>query len=350
MSDSGKSARSNRLSPGQRDEACRRYLAGEASTKIGREFGVSSVAICQLLKKRGITRRPPPTTPMHTEEEQAKICRLYLMGRHANVIAKEMGVACGTITKTLKRQGIALRPHSEQARTYNCNHGFFDAINTEHKAYWLGFIAADGYVSKPSKGSNPELCISLAVKDEEHLLRFKRSIQSTHPIRHYDYSDRGGAGKNYPYASVSIRSKQLTDALARFGIVSAKCHTFVWPKLPSPLERHFLRGYFDGDGYWNTSFALDKRQDNKKRTDWRIDIAFRLTSDRCFLVGCQQFLMRECNLNRTKLSNTDHRGAYSASTLIYKGRNQCRRIFHLMYDDATIYLPRKREVAEPLIT
>ena len=36
----------------------------------------------------------------------------------------------------------------EILRKYNVNHDFFESINTEERAYWLGFISADGCISE----------------------------------------------------------------------------------------------------------------------------------------------------------------------------------------------------------
>lgn len=58
---------------------------------------------------------------------------------------------------------------------------FFSVIETEEKAYWLGFIAADGCIRKNKSGSY-ELSIHLAEKDIEHLAAFKSAIQSDHKI------------------------------------------------------------------------------------------------------------------------------------------------------------------------
>lgn len=330
----------------QRDEACQLYKAGLNCPEIGSKFDVTGASIRNLLKSRGIPRRPSPTGPMHSEIEHAEICQEYLGGKPSVQIAKERSLSVGTITNVLRRSGVQQRSGSERNRIYTCDYHFFDTIDSETKAYWLGLIAADGYVSKPVRKSNPEVVVSLAIKDKEHLYNLKAALQSTHPVRKYAYT--GGSGKctGTPYVSFSIRSEEMALALAKYGVTTAKCHTFEWPTLPPSLERHFLRGYFDGDGYWNIKQGY---RNGQKMSHWRPDMAFRLTSDQRFLVGCARYLKRTCSLNDTKLSHRYWKGKYSASTLIYSGRESASRIFHLMYDDATIYLPRKYERALPHI-
>lgn len=55
---------------------------------------------------------------------------------------------------------------------------FFKTIDTEEKAYWLGFLYADGSVSKDLKA----VTLELNIKDIDHIRKFKRAINSTHKI------------------------------------------------------------------------------------------------------------------------------------------------------------------------
>jgi len=259
-------------------EVCRRYQAGETTTRLAKEFDVSFVAICGLLERRHIARR-----------EQA-LCQ----------------------------------------RRHICNHAFFSSIDTEEKAYWLGFIAADGYISW-AKDGNSALTVTLAPQDKEHLYRLQNSLQSTHPVKEY----------NYPYkqlVKLFIRSKQLTDDLASYGVVPAKTFTHSWPQLPDDLLIHFLRGYVDGDGGFHVTV------DNRYPGTW--GYTFEITSNKPFLESCQQFLMKMCDLSQTKFDQ--RRSATSIFTLRYSGRRQVARIGKMLYEHATIYLPRKHDIATSL--
>ncbi|NIQ14736.1 MAG: hypothetical protein GTO02_10155, partial [Candidatus Dadabacteria bacterium] len=67
---------------------------------------------------------------------------------------------------------------------YKCNGDFFNDINSECKAYWLGFIAADGCVRIDKKGRK-YLRIDLSRKDESHLNLFLKDINGTHQLKYY---------------------------------------------------------------------------------------------------------------------------------------------------------------------
>lgn len=272
-------------------------------------------------------------------EQETELCQRYKAGEPAARLGPEYGVSVGWVSQILRRHDLEPRTRSETNRRYQCDHAFFDRVDAEEKAYWLGFIGADGYVSKSNSHGSRELKVALGEQDEEHLCRLKKGLRSNHSIRRY-------VQQGNPYVSFSVRSEQLAEGLARFGVVAGKCHTLEWPDLPEGLKRHFLRGYFDGDGYWNIKHGY---RNGQKMLHWQPDIAFRLTSDQRFLRGCREYLERTCNLNRTTLSHRHWKGKYSASTLIYSGRDNVSRIFRLMYDGATVYLPRKYERVAPYI-
>lgn len=326
-----------------KDEAVKLYLGGQSADQVGKQFGVSGTAIRQVLRKRGIECRQDHCQPKLPPDKELELCQRYVAGELPKNLAPQYSIAFGSVFKVLRRQGYEVRGMSESKRRYVHNRAFFEKIDTESKAYWLGFIAADGYIRKAAGNVSPELVVSLATVDRGHLVKLKDALQSSHPIREYDYS--AISEKNRPYASFSVRSRELATGLKRFGIVPAKTFTLRWPTLPDELLRHYLRGIFDGDGVWH----IKNGYRNGRQMNWRKDIAFRLTSNREFLIGCQHYLVRACDLRYTKLSERQDKWKGTVPTLIYSGRNQVSRIYHLMYDDATIYLPRKKQKAEPHI-
>ena len=120
--------------------------------------------------------------------------------------------------------------------TYQVNTLFFRSIDTEEKAYWLGFLYADGY------NSGTYIQIAIISTDDNHLRKFRKSLQSTHPIRYYDVDNT---------ARITISDKQLSQDLKIIGCVPRKTYVGRMPKkthLPDKWLRAFIRGYFDGDG------------------------------------------------------------------------------------------------------
>lgn len=135
-------------------------------------------------------------------------------------------------------------------RKFNLNHNFFSVIDSEAKAYVLGFLAADGNVNPDKYGC--EIRIVLHPGDVDILRKINEVWESTYPIKIHKSTEKSGfAGTNREQVKLSIRSSQFQTDLAKYHIVPAKTHTVRFPVIHSDLERHYLRGILEGDGYVN---------------------------------------------------------------------------------------------------
>ena len=121
-------------------------------------------------------------------------------------------------------------------RKYFFNQDFFEEIDCEEKAYFLGLIMADGYISPNQR------TISIALKrEDEHILqKLLDCIGSESPL-----ADK----KNGKQKVLTIHSRKMVIDLERYSIKHNKTYTLAFPKLREDMYRHFIRGYFDGDGY-----------------------------------------------------------------------------------------------------
>ncbi|MGZ6356177.1 MAG: LAGLIDADG family homing endonuclease [Ktedonobacteraceae bacterium] len=252
------------------------------------------------------------------KRQQEEIVLRYQNGESSEKLAREYGISGAAVRGLLERRGIARRNSVLAARRYICNHTFFASINSEEKAYWLGFIAADGYVD-----SN-HLKVELSSVDRDHLVRLATSLDSSHPV--IDQIQR-----KYPSSTLSIYSAELCADLLKQGITPRKTFTLQWPALSNAILRHFVRGYVDGDGCFTVSGKI------------RRNTCFSVTSNKSFLLDFQDFLMRSCAINQTKLYQR-HKDS-PIYTLVYCGKLQVRRIVDFLYHGATIYLPRKYDRA-----
>lgn len=260
-------------------------------------------------------------TPWGTPEQHAEICRRYLAGEAAYRIAQSFGVSSTPITRTLRAAGVPKRSQSEATTHYRCDHAFFDQIDNEGKAYWAGFIAADGCIAGKSR---PYLVVSLMERDEAHLERLRAALNAEQPVRTRMTST--GSVSNF-----QVSSRSLCQGLATLGIVPRKTFTLPFPVLSYAVLPHYVRGYVDGDGGFYRSS--------------RGDIFFCVTSNIGFLSGLQSYLESRCVLHHAKI-RLRHKNSPRIGYLRYSGRNQVRSIFNLLYTDATIWLPRKRDKIE----
>ena len=102
----------------------------------------------------------------------------FLKENYTKYSRKELGEFLDRTVSSIQNRARRLGLKQEDKYTYNKD--FFEVIDTEEKAYWLGFIFADGYVnqSKNELGGciNNELGIELSVKDIDHLKKFNKSL------------------------------------------------------------------------------------------------------------------------------------------------------------------------------
>ncbi len=309
------------VTPEQEADICRRYEAGESCRSIGAIFGTSPSTVLRVLVRCGVdmrpANRPPAARRALSLAQEHEVCRRYVAGESTPTLGVAFGVVPGTIRQLLIRHGIERRSSAEAQRKYACDFGFFDAIDTEVKAYVLGFAAADGNVYRST------LAINLSSKDRDHLLKIRTVLGSTHPIEDYVRAPSsfiaGGLASR-----LCIRSVQLTAGLMAHGVTPRKTFTLQWPDFLAPeLLRHYLRGYSDGDGWFTVSHAPNRKRGN---------LGWGILGTEAFCSGAQRYLMAAVGVRKVKIEQP------SVHRLGYGGNKQVSRIYRLLYNDATIYL------------
>lgn len=166
-----------------------------------------------------------------------KILELYNKGLNIAQIAEELGCTSSNIWHRLKRKGVKIqRDYSKQRYSrlnrMSVDEDFFEYIDSEAKAYFLGLMYSDGSVS-----SNQ---FYIKLKDEDILQLFKKALKSEAPIRRIE--------KPWSAYILQISCKRLCQHLIRHGCVPNKTKVIQVPELRPDLYRHFIRGFFDGDG------------------------------------------------------------------------------------------------------
>lgn len=122
---------------------------------------------------------------------------------------------------------------SEALRKYTFNRQYFENIETEEQAYWLGFLFADGGVTKY------EVRFELKESDSRCVTKFKAALDADQPLY--------GAGTGF--VGLRLSSVHFSNSLISHGCVPRKSKIIRFPaSVPPQLSRHFIRGFFDGDG------------------------------------------------------------------------------------------------------
>ena len=170
------------------------------------------------------------------KEKYALAKEMYLQGEKSlTQIGKELGMDRGRLSKNLKAEGIEV---INKQNITKFNENFFDKIDSEEKAYWLGFLYADGSVS--SNKNTIEL--SLQSNDIKHLQKFKQDL---------NYFDDKHIYLDDVRCRIMITNKHFKESLINLGCIPKKSLVLTFPtpeQVPDEYIHHFVRGYVDGDG------------------------------------------------------------------------------------------------------
>lgn len=166
-------------------------------------------------------------------------------------ICKKYHVGSFTVSNKLKELGYEIINHQNKIKF---NEHVFDSIDTEEKAYWLGFIFADGYISKiDDKQHIYHFEISLKGSDKPHLDKFNKFMEHEDPNHvKVNKAECFNTGVITDRCRWCVRSKHLWETLNSYGCTPQKSLTLQFPNISifknNTLIKHFIRGYWDGDG------------------------------------------------------------------------------------------------------
>jgi DNA-binding transcriptional regulator WhiA len=202
---------------------------------------------------------------------------------------------------------------------------YFHKIDSEEKAYWLGFILGDGCLHK----NGSQLFLSLKESDSNQLLKFAKAIKWNDNLSYYDVH-LAGYTKVHKAVRMIVNSKQLHVDLVALGVTPAKSLTVKWPKISKKYERHMLRGLFDADGSINTG----------SNHGYGIYVRFALTGTKNILSNAKRIL---------KIDSKISQGHGNCWDIQKTGKASLAKVYDLLYRDATVWLDRKQEKFEELI-
>lgn len=182
---------------------------------------------------------------MRKDINESEIISLYEKNYSLTQIAEKYKSCPLTIRKLLARNGVKIKPKSSFNRAHKDCHkltlNYFENINSEDKAYWLGVIVSDGTIQKDGYKT------SLTSKDKDLIVKFKKAIKSTFPISKIDSFDKR-TKKTYTRFSIQVNSKEFTSYLIQHGVTNKKSYVCNFPVINQTFYLAFLRGLFDGDG------------------------------------------------------------------------------------------------------
>ena len=278
------------------------------------------------ITKRGIDLKPRKKKHSYLLEDTKKVLSdiskyidMYYNGLSMREVSSIAKVSKPTMLKLFSISGVNWKDRSNAHRKYALNENFFDIIDNEEKAYYLGFIFADGFVSRSN--NNFQLGIHLHKKDSCILEDFRKRIGSESPLK---FDNRNAV-------KIRLYSKRLFEQLVSKGCVERKSLVLKFPEhtiVPECLIHHFIRGYFDGDG-------SIKRLSKSER-----HVQVEIVSTKEFLKTCMDILVKKAHVNYVSIYRPKNSNIYS---ITYSGKGNATKIHNYLYKNATIFLDRKKQ-------
>lgn len=207
-------------------------------------------------------------------------------------------------------------------RLTEMNENIFDNLN-EQSVYVMGFIWANGTLVD----NNGYLRVIITNNNKGILEDVARTMKWKGTL----FNDRGSY-------RLTFSNKKPINKLVDYGFIQRKSKLITYPKLPYALQHHFIRGYFDGNGH----FSYEQYKKGKKR----------FVSG--FTCGSEQFINSLCDvlhkqfgLRKAPIKFRSNGGGYRYDIKYYV--RDTKKLYALIYKDATIYMKRKKNYADAFI-
>lgn len=253
----------------------------------------------------------------------------FIRENYNKIPTKEIAAILGMSLKRVSDKAYRMGLKRELVR-YMYDEAFFENIDTEEKAYWLGFIYADGCISqifnkKTGALKSKTMEISLAERDKPHLEKLLSSLKSNKPIEQKIIRLKG---IEYASCKVSINNKKICEDLMSLGCIPKKSLTIGFPKeniVSKSLLKHFIRGYFDGDGC--VSYNHEK-----------LIYIVNFVGTESMLNGIQNVVEELLGLTKTTIKEKG-----KAFQVNWGGFTNFKLWYKFLYEDATVFLDRKHD-------
>lgn len=291
----------------------RQYESGETIEHIARKLEISNKYVSKVINESDLVKH----VVYKKDIDIPKLVQTYLNNKNIEKTAQMFCITTFKAKQFIRNMGIYV---SKSKKQFNWTK--FNVIDTEEKAYWLGFIYADGYLGKDNT-----LSIALADKDVDHLRKFAQFMECNenyikNKVQKYN-------NKEYFSVRLDLCHQQLAQDLQKLGVHPAKSLDLVFPSIdavPISLQNHFIRGYFDGDGCIMT----------KETSNQKLQVS---------LAGTESFLKSVQESSKTIDKNLiKHKCSKNPIYYLKLKILSSIKFLSYLYTDSTIYLQRKKNL------
>ena len=287
--------------------------------------------IAKLLNDRGLE------TNRRLSNEQINIILKYFNKELASDVAKRAGCSESSVFAVYKRF------NKENYKKVYEHLKYFDNIDSDDKAYFLGFIAADGCVYTKDNDNIHRRFLSIGIqrRDRYILERLYEFMNKTNGRYIYDYMDKNG----FEYSSIQIGGNYLLNSLSKYNIIPNKTWSYVPVNLNDDiLMFSFLRGFFDGDGSITNHKYKGLDDKNLLPSAYQISIVGNF--------DCMLFIKEFLQKYNIKSSMIRDKRKYSHDfyQLIIVENSSIYLFLKHIYKNSVVHLDRKKEIADLFIS
>lgn len=179
-----------------------------------------------------------------SEEQEQDIISLYSKQETLKNIGAKYNVSRSIIKRLLNEHNIPTRPRVHSIP--GC-YDKFNKIDSREKAYWLGFLSADGCNYRRKDNSNATIAVNLSRKDRGHLVKFCEFLNLPE-LKIKDFVQDGGFSSKTEMSRVGVYSLKMSYDLERWGVPPRKSLILKPPTIKPEFFTSYILGYFDGDG------------------------------------------------------------------------------------------------------
>ena len=293
-------------------------------SKISKIFNVSDAVISRIISDNNLHRNISNTEILRKKlpgykELEENICMYYQsskisMEELGNIFG--LGICC--IQRILKENNIERLKSYDFIRKYELDENYFSEIDSENKAYILGFFYADGNVGS----SNYKVQIQLQEDDVEILNKMKEEFQLNRPLEYIKPPKKYPNRK--PQYRLVIENKTFYNNIVKHGVIPRKSYLATFPyHIDKKYYKAFIRGVYDGDGCFTNEH-----------------ISFTGTYELINAIGdiIDQELGIKKHIYVAQNSKTIDK---NTRVLMFGGNNQVKKFLSWLYNDAQMYLKRK---------
>jgi len=219
---------------------------------------------------------------------------------------------------------------------YTKNIDIFENIDTEEKAYWLGMIMADGSITwQKTKAGISLYGIKLGLTDKEVMDKFKVFLGLGEETPYWVLNQP----KCQPVYYLNITCHKIAQDLGKHGAVPHKTNRIKIPVLKDEFIRHFIRGYFDGDGCIYMK-DVQRKDGSFRKEGWAIITSCSIKILKQIETICQQKKLIKSDRTYLRFPKT-YKGKKHVPFFIITKRVNTVDFLNFLYKDAKVYMERK---------